>query len=376
MVRLKSISKAYSPAGPMVIDDFSLDIAEGERFILLGPSGCGKTTLLRMIAGFETPDRGGIFIAGENVVSLPVERRPVGFIFQNHALFGHMTVYDNIAVGPRVRGEDERHIRERIESLIAITRLKGLEGAYPGRLSGGESQRVAIARALANRPKLLLLDEPLSALDPSLRKSLRQELVEMQQALGITFLFVTHDQEEAMELADRMGILEGGRLLQAGTPAKLYENPASPFVAGFIGEGNRLTGTVIKQTANAVRIDFGEGLKLHALSLASWQAGERVSGFIRPPRLSFHAAGADLPEGGNRIPAVVRRTTFFGDHFLLVVEVEGGARLSVTHRPEAGASDGVLAGARGVLHIPEASLLLFRQDENGANREAGDAYAG
>ena len=366
MVRLQSISKAFA-AGQPVIDDFSLEIETGERFILLGPSGCGKTTLLRLIAGFEKPDKGGIFIEGQNVVHMPVEQRPVGFIFQNHALFKHMTVYDNIAVGPRVRKEDETSIRKRIGKLLSITGLKGLESAYPGRLSGGESQRVAIARALANRPKLLLLDEPLSALDPSLRKNLRQELVEMHQSLGITFLFVTHDQEEAMELSDRMGILQGGRLLQAGTPAELYDRPASPFVAGFIGEVNRLTGTVIKQTGSVVKIDFGPELTLVAATGGHWLEGESVLGFIRPPRLAFQPS--DDPEGGgrNRIAGMVRQCTFYGDHFLLTVELIGGARLSVKSHPQP-MGEVLAPGTRGFVRIPEESLILFRPPPGGERR--------
>jgi len=364
MVRLHSISKAFA-AGQPVIEDFSLEIGAGERFVLLGPSGCGKTTLLRLIAGFEKPDKGGIFIAGQNVVHLPVERRPVGIIFQNHALFPHMTVYDNIAVGPRVRGEDDKATRKRIANLLSITRLKGLEHAYPGRLSGGESQRVAIARALANEPKLLLLDEPLSALDPSLRKNLRQELVEMQQALGITFLLVTHDQEEAMELADRMGILEGGRLAQAGSPDELYDRPASPFVAGFIGEVNRLAGSVIRQTGSVVKINFGPELQLVAATDEAWREGEGVRCFIRPSRLSF--LPSDDPEGGgrNRIAATVHQCTFHGDHFLLRLDLAGGERLCVIHRPLRGTAPE--PGQQGYVRFPEESLLLFREAGAGAS---------
>ncbi len=364
MVRLHSISKAFN-AGRPVIEDFSLEISAGERFVLLGPSGCGKTTLLRLIAGFEKPDKGGIFIEGQNVVHLPVEQRPVGFIFQNHALFKHMTVYDNIAVGPRVRGEEERAIRKRIDNLLSITRLKGLENAHPGRLSGGESQRVAIARALANQPKLLLLDEPLSALDPSLRKNLRQELVEMQQALGITFLLVTHDQEEAMELADRMGILEGGRLLQAGAPAELYERPASPFVAGFIGEVNPLTGTVIKQTGSVVKIQFNPELTLIAATDEPWREGEGVQCFIRPPRLSFQPSDDPEGSGRNRVSATVHQCTFYGDHFQLWLDLAEGLRLSVIYRPQPMQGGALPPGTRGYVRFPEESLILFRKPANG-----------
>ncbi|SVC29369.1 uncharacterized protein METZ01_LOCUS282223, partial [marine metagenome] len=242
MVKLDSISKSFG--GKPVVENVSLEIEEGERFTLLGRSGCGKTTLLRLIAGFETPDSGTIAIEGQDVGSLPVEQRPVGLIFQNYALFPHMTVYDNIAVGPRIRRHPEIDIAKSIDELLEITHLQALRDAHPGQISGGEAQRVALARAVINRPKILLLDEPLSALDPSLRQHLREELVEMQRALGITFLFVTHDQEEAMGLATRMGIMDNGCLQQVGTPSELYERPQTTFIAEFLGEVNRLSGNV------------------------------------------------------------------------------------------------------------------------------------
>jgi len=269
MVRLEGITKSFG--SKTVLEDCSLAIEAGERFVLLGQSGCGKTTLLRLIAGFDQPDRGRIFIEGQEVGTLPIEQRPVGFIFQRHALFPHMDVYDNIAVGPRVRGIPESEISNQIDALLEVTRLSELRHAWPGQLSGGESQRVALARAVINKPKVLLLDEPLSALDESLRQNLREELMEIQRAFGITFLFVTHDQEEAMSLADRMSILEGGSLLQVGTPQALYGQPADPFTASFLGEINRLEGIVIQQTGNQVTLSLhgaGTLIALYAAGLA------------------------------------------------------------------------------------------------------------
>ena len=225
MLKLDSISKSFG--GNTVLENISLEIESGERFTLLGRSGCGKTTLLRIIAGFENPDSGSIFIDGQDVGSLPVEQRPIGMIFQNYALFPNMSVYDNIAVGPRIRKQPEPQIASKIEELLEITHIRSLRDVYPRQISGGEAQRVALARAVINRPKILLLDEPLSALDLSLRQNLREELVDMQRTLGITFLFVTHDQEEAMGLATHMGIMDNGCLQQVGTPTELYEKPDS-----------------------------------------------------------------------------------------------------------------------------------------------------
>ena len=309
MVHLKILSKSFGEKS--VIQEVSLEIPAGERFILLGRSGCGKTTLLRLLAGFERPDHGAILIEGEDVVSLPVERRPVGFIFQSYALFPHMTVYDNIAVGPRIRQIPEPEIARRIGELLKIIHLTGLKNAYPTRLSGGESQRVAIARAIVNRPKILLLDEPLSALDASLRQGLREELKEMQKALGITFLFVTHDQEEAMSLATRMGILEGGKLLQVGTPSELYNHPESPFVAGFLGAVNRLSGKVERQDENRTIVALGGELKIHCETGSKHPPGQEVSCFIRPEKMFFGSEGGSRGSQWNCVKAFIVEKNLF-----------------------------------------------------------------
>lgn len=326
MVHLKSLSKSFGTNS--VIQDVSLEIQAGERFILLGRSGCGKTTLLRLLAGFERPDHGAILIEGEDVISLPVERRPVGFIFQSYALFPHMTVYDNIAVGPRIRQIPEPEITRQIGELLEITHLTGLHNAYPGRLSGGESQRVAIARAIINRPKILLLDEPLSALDASLRHGLREELKEMQAALGITFLFVTHDQEEAMSLATRMGILEGGRLLQVGTPSDLYNHPESPFVAGFLGAVNRLSGKVERQDQNGTVVALDGELKINCATEFKRPPGQAVSCFIRPEKMFFCSENKSSPDW-NRINAIIIEKTFLGNQTLYKTKLQDGQTCTV-----------------------------------------------
>ena len=325
MVRLENITKSFGSR--TVLEECSLTVDEGERFVLLGQSGCGKTTLLRLIAGFDQPDRGRIFIGDQEVSALPVEQRPVGFIFQRHALFPHMNVYDNIAVGPRVRGIPEAEIAKSIEALLEVMRLTELRRAWPGRLSGGESQRVALARAVINKPKVLLLDEPLSALDESLRQSLREELIDMQRAFGITFLFVTHDQEEAMILADRMSILEGGSLLQVGTPQTLYDQPQDPFTASFLGEINRFEGTVIQQTGNQVTLSLKEAGTLTALSDAPCKENTRLSCYLRPERLLLKDRGEHA--GTNHLDGEVMQKLFFGNRTRYRVKLKNDSILNV-----------------------------------------------
>ena len=325
MIQLEGITKSFGSR--KVLENCSLKIEAGERFVLLGQSGCGKTTLLRLIAGFDQPDCGRILIEGLDIGSLPVEQRPVGFIFQRHALFPHMNVYDNIAVGPRVRGIPETEIANQIDALLEVTRLTGLRDAWPGQLSGGESQRVALARAVINKPKVLLLDEPLSALDETLRQNLREELMDIQRAFGITFLFVTHDQEEAMSLADRMSILEGGSFLQVGTPQMLYDQPADPFTASFLGEVNRLEGTVLRQTGNQVTLSLHEAGTLTAESDNSYAENTKLNCYLRPERLVLKDRGVD--ESANCLDGEVVQKLFFGNRFQYRVQLNNKSVLNV-----------------------------------------------
>ncbi len=325
MVRLDSISKSFG--GKAVVENISLEIAAGERFTLLGRSGCGKTTLLRLIAGFETPDSGTITIAGQDVSSLPIEQRPVGLIFQNYALFPHMTVYDNIAVGPRIRKHPASEIAQNIDELLEITHLQDLRNAYPGQISGGEAQRVALARAVINRPKILLLDEPLSALDLSLRQHLREELVEMQKALGITFLFVTHDQEEAMSMATRMGIMNNGCLQQVGTPSELYEKPQTTFIAEFLGEVNKLRGNVIERTDNQITLSLGSAGNIQCFP-ACVSEKQDVTCYVRPEKIFFDP-GRPQTEPINSLQGTLRDIDFFGSHTRYRVQLADGQTLTL-----------------------------------------------
>ena len=329
MLKLDSISKSFGDKP--VLHDISMEIDEGERFTLLGQSGCGKSTLLRMIAGFESPDKGKIWIEGHEISSLPVEQRPVGMIFQNYALFPHMTVYDNIAVGPRVRKLAEPEIEKRIDELLEITHLQDLKNSYPQNISGGEAQRVALARAVINRPKILLLDEPLSALDPSLRKHLREELVEMQRTLGITFLFVTHDQEEAMSMATKMCIMEKGSIKQSGTPADLYERPKSSFVANFLGEINCLNGRVEQKTGNMTTLSLGKSGKIQFI--AGVDENKEQQCYVRPENIFFYS-NQEHNQPMNSLEGILISINFFGNHTRYQIELADGSifKVSLHHR--------------------------------------------
>ena len=344
MVKLDSINKSFD--GNAVVKNISLEIEAGERFTLLGRSGCGKTTLLRMIAGFETPDSGTISIEGQDVGSLPIEKRPVGLIFQNYALFPHMSVYDNIAVGPRIRKQSESEIAKRVDELLEITRLKALRDVHPGQISGGEAQRVALARAVINRPKILLLDEPLSALDLSLRQHLREELVEMQKALDITFLFVTHDQEEAMGLATRMGIMDKGCLQQIGTPAELYEKPETEFVTEFLGEVNRLTGKVEQRSGNQITVSLGAAGCIQCVTEVRVPENQNTTCYVRPEKLYFDT-GRPQTESTNILKGTLREIHFFGSYSHYQLELSGGKMLTLsiqhrkTHSPQYSIGDSV-----------------------------------
>ena len=367
MVRLDSISKSFG--GKTVIENISLEIEAGERFTLLGQSGCGKTTLLRMIAGFETPDSGTIAIEGQDVGSLPIEKRPVGLIFQNYALFPHMSVYDNIAVGPRIRKHSESEIAKRIDELLEITHLKALRNVYPGQISGGEAQRVALARAVINRPKILLLDEPLSALDLSLRQHLREELVEMQRALNITFLFVTHDQEEAMGLATRMGIMDQGCLQQVGTPAELYERPETDFIAEFLGDVNRLTGKVEQRTGNKITVSLGASGNIQCVSEIPGLENQNISCYVRPEKLFFDT-GRPQTQPVNILQGTLRDIQFFGSHSRYQLELAGGQTLTLStqHRKSHTAQYSIGDSVRVLFAVSDV-FTTRRQRDAGPNKQ-------
>jgi putative spermidine/putrescine transport system ATP-binding protein len=304
-ISLRGVTKRFGAA--VAVDALSLEIRQGELVSVVGGSGCGKTTTLRMIAGFERPDAGEIAFDGRIVNDVPPRKRGVGIVFQSYALFPTMTVAENIAFGLRVARWREAQIRERVAEMLELTRLGGLEGRYANQLSGGQQQRVALARALARRPEILLLDEPLSALDAKIRLRLRGELRKIQQDLGITTLYVTHDQEEALSIADRIAVMANGRIEQVGRPEEIYGAPRTRFVADFIGIANLLACRVV--SASAGLVDW-EGLRLQ-VPPQGLRDGDRVVVSVRPEKLAI----AEPPAGAgawNRLEGIVDVATFLG----------------------------------------------------------------
>ena len=290
----------------------SLRIAEGQLFGLLGPSGSGKTTLLRAIAGFVTLDSGRVLIDGHDISGVPVHARNIGMMFQNYALFPHMSVAENVAFGLEVRNLPKPEVQERVKAALAMVRLTGLEARRPKQLSGGQQQRVALARALVTRPKVLLLDEPLGALDKHLRQEMQIELRRIQRAVGITTIFVTHDQEEALTLSDRIAIFEAGCIVQEGPPMEVYERPRSKFAAGFLGEANFLTGTIeaISGGRAQVALDLGGKAQCQVPGAA---AGQRVTLALRPEKIHFEIAGPGAEMGVNTLRGQVTDVVFSGN---------------------------------------------------------------
>lgn len=284
-VQLKNVSKRFGPV--VAVENISCTADDGELFVLVGPSGCGKTTILRLIAGLENPDAGDILFDQQSVLTLPPERRGAGLVFQNYALFPHMTVEKNVAYGLRFT-EPRPNRRERVRELLELVGLAGLEGRMPAELSAGQQQRVALARALAPHPKILLLDEPLSALDAKLRERLRAEIKKIQQALKITTIYVTHDQEEALVIADRIAVLKSARLEQVGTPVEVYQTPQTEFVARFIGRGNLMEARVITQKNTRVLLEI-EGNRIWA-QCAAPLTDTVVRVLIRPERICVQSA--------------------------------------------------------------------------------------
>jgi spermidine/putrescine transport system ATP-binding protein len=321
IVEIKHVNKKYEENH--VVKDLSLDVYAGEFLTLLGSSGCGKTTTLRMIAGFELPTDGAILVEGESVADKEPYERNVNTVFQSYALFPHMTVFDNIAYGLKLKKIKKNEIYDRVTAMLELVQLGGFEKRYPSQLSGGQKQRVAIARALINRPKVLLLDEPLGALDLKLRKQMQLELKRLQKKLNITFVYVTHDQEEALSMSDRIAIMHGGILEQIATPLEIYESPASKFVATFIGETNLFEGRVEEIDGNAVSVlvesgmvtAFGEGFR----------TGELVAVSVRPERMKYSLS----PVEGFTLEAKVREQVYVGSVIKTIVVLGNGSEVKL-----------------------------------------------
>jgi putrescine transport system ATP-binding protein len=358
LVRFEAVSKRFG--GVTAVDQLSLDIYEGEFFALLGPSGCGKTTLLRMLAGFETPDAGAIRLGADDIGRVPPYRRPVNMMFQSYALFPHLTVAGNIAFGLKQDRLPKAEIETRVAEMLALVRLEGLGGRKPHQLSGGQRQRVALARSLAKRPKVLLLDEPLAALDKKLREETQFELMDLQGRLGTTFVIVTHDQEEAMTVAHRIAVMNHGRLAQVAPPPELYEHPASRWVAGFIGDVNLLDGLVTAADANGLAIEGQGGRRFRAAAAAAdIKPGQKVSLALRPEKLRL---AAHQPEGvaENCVAGRVHDIAYLGDMSLYRVALDDGAVMTASVANASRSADRSIEWADQVWLSwePEAAVVL------------------
>src|SRR5262245_61588780 len=318
LLRFDGVTKRF--AGTAAVDRLSLDIAAGEFFALLGPSGCGKTTLLRMLAGFERPDEGRILLDGEDIVGIPPYERPVNLMFQSYALFPHMTVEGNVAFGLRQESLPKEEIAERVRAMLALVQLDAFARRKPHQLSGGQRQRVALARALVKRPKLFLLDEPLAALDKKLRSETQFELMELQERLKLTFIVVTHDQEEAMTMADRIGVMQHGRLAQVGTPGEIYEQPSSRWVAEFIGDANILEGRIGgDSTVEAPGVG-----RIKIAQAAGLSPGAHVYVAIRPEKIRIERTRQAQE---NVLAGEVIDIGYLGDLSVYKVKLDSGATL-------------------------------------------------
>ena len=319
-VELAGVTKRFGEF--VAVDDLSLDIYEGEFFSLLGPSGCGKTTTLRMIAGFEEPTEGGISVAGDPVRGVPPYRRPVNTVFQSYAIFPHLNVFDNVAFGLRRSGVKGEELQSRVTDACEMVQLSGFEKRKPSMLSGGQQQRVALARALINRPKVLLLDEPLGALDLKLRKEMQLYLKDLQHEVGITFIYVTHDQEEALTMSDRIAVMSEGKVQQVADPPTLYELPKNRFVADFIGQTNVFAGTVESANDRGITLLTPSGEKVEATAPeANVAVGEEVHAAVRPEKIRFGS------EGDNTMIVKIHQVVYLGVSIQYIADLPGGEKL-------------------------------------------------
>ncbi len=339
-IELRDVSKSYR-RGVVSVDAVNLQIASGELVSLLGPSGCGKSTILMMLAGFESPSHGDILIDGHSVLSIPPYQREIGMVFQDYALFPHLTVAENVAYPLRMRNVPAGEVRERTRAMLDIVKLSGAENRRPFTLHAGQQQRVALARALVFEPRVVLLDEPLGTLDRHLRDELRAELRDIHARLGNTIVFATHDQAEAMSLSDRVAVLESGRIVQTGTPSELYERPASSLVARFIGECNMLRGTVrtIEEDTCEVVLDTGE--TVYALPVNVSGAGARTQVAVRPERIDLDPPQESGHE--NRFPCRIRELIFMGDHVHCRMDLGGNSKFSI-RLPASALDEGITTG--------------------------------
>ena len=334
-VELRKVFKVFN--GETAVRGVDLSIRQGEFFSILGPSGCGKTTTLRLIAGFETPSAGELMIRGQSMTNTPAYRRPVNTVFQSYALFGHMNVWDNIAFGLRIKKLGKAEIEERVREVLQLVKMESFANRFPGQMSGGQQQRVALARALVNRPAVLLLDEPLGALDLKLRKQMQLELSNLHQELGLTFVMVTHDQEEAMSLSDRIAVMHEGRIEQIGSPEEIYECPQTAFVADFIGDTNLFAGTVESIDRSTITVRTSANLKIIVQQSDMWSGvtGDSVVVSVRPEKVYLNLYQPEVSV--NCFEGRLKNTMYMGTHVHYVVELASGDKITV-RQPNTGGS--------------------------------------
>ena len=361
-IELVGVEKEFTGGGHDVkaVERVDLRIAEGEFFSMLGPSGCGKTTTLRMIAGFEEPTSGQILLHGRDMVGVPPFKRDVNMVFQQYALFPHMDVFENVAFGLRRKKVDKGEIKRRVAETLALVELEGREKRKPRQLSGGQQQRVALARALVNRPRALLLDEPLGALDLKLRQAMQLELKRIQREVGITFVYVTHDQEEALTMSDRLVVMDAGRIEQLGSPRELYEHPATRFVANFIGTSNILTGRLERRGDIWALAGLGPDERVLVANPGHVQPGEDVELAVRPEKIVLRTEQDPPPPDRSALRAKVDEVVYLGTSTQYRTVTDGGETIAV-YRQNASATPGadVLTGQVGWLEWPpEHSYVL------------------
>jgi spermidine/putrescine transport system ATP-binding protein len=353
-VQLEDLVKRFDQV--VAVDGIDLDIPPGEFFSLLGPSGCGKTTTLRMIGGFERPDRGRILLDGRDMAQTPPHRRPVNTVFQNYALFPHISVAENVAFGLRLQRAGRDETVRRVGEALRLVRLEGYEERRPTQLSGGQQQRVALARALVLNPSVLLLDEPLGSLDAKLRKALQIELKSIQEEVGITFVYVTHDQEEALTMSDRIAVMSNGKVVQVGPPKEVYEAPATAYVADFLGVSNLMDAQAEGPANGRCRVRLGEFSLL--AGAGETDASGEVKVVIRPERIEVEDGRTD---GENRIPGMVERTVYLGPTMQVIVQLPEG-RVVQAMIPNRGEEHGFAQGTPVTLHLPPEDLRVLSVD--------------
>ncbi|GAB4448231.1 MAG: ABC transporter ATP-binding protein [Chloroflexi bacterium OHK40] len=361
-IELRDVVKRFGEVA--AVDHVSLQIRDGEFFSMLGPSGCGKTTTLRMIAGFEYPTSGEIRIHGREMATIPAHQRPVNTVFQSYALFPHMSVAQNVAFGLEMKRLPKAEIGPRVAEALEMVRLGGFAERRPRQMSGGQQQRVALARALVNRPEVLLLDEPLGALDQKLRKEMQLELKRLQNRVGITFIFVTHDQEEALTMSDRIAVMSQGKVLQVGTPTEIYERPICTFVADFIGETNFVEGKVIENGGNYATIETPDGLMLRGITPRPVQLGANATLSIRPEKALLVTTTDAKAEGPFAMPAQVELVSYIGSDTRITVRLNNERTIDIWEQNTRSTVDRDAywqPGERAVIVCPPDNALVLTE---------------